>query len=61
MDERIGFGFTNFVGTGGVLDVYLCLGCSSMCDVGEECVGGLDQGLKEGCYVSVSCESGFSM
>ena len=49
-----GLGFSNPVGTGGVLDV--CLGCS-----GEwlEC---LDQGL-EGwggvIYVCVSCESGF--
>ena len=38
-----GLGFTNPVGTGGVLDVCLCLGCGG---VGGECVGGLDQGLE---------------
>ena len=39
VDERIWFGFTNPVGTGGVLDVCLCCG--------GECVGGLEQGLEE--------------
>ena len=37
----LGLGFTNPVGTGGVLDMCLCFGCGS---VGGECVGGLDQG-----------------
>ena len=50
-----GLGFTNPVGTGGVLDV--CFGCG---DVGGEWVDGLDQGL-EGCYVCVSWESGLSV
>ena len=27
----LGFGFTNPVGTGGVLDVCLCLGCGGCC------------------------------
>ena len=54
MDVRIGLGFTYAVGTVGVLDVYLCLGC-----------GGMGRGLgtvsgRVGwCYVCVSCESGF--
>ena len=34
-------GFTNPVGTGGVLDMCLCFGCGG---VGGEWVGGLDQG-----------------
>ena len=38
----LGLGFTNSVGTGGVLDVYLCLGCGG---VGWEWVGGLDHGM----------------
>ena len=41
-------GFTNPVGTGGVLDVYLCFGCGG---VGGECVGGLDQGRERWCGV----------
>ena len=39
-------GFTNPVGTGGVLDVYLCLGCGGVGAVGGEWVGDLDQGLE---------------
>ena len=41
--RRLGFGFTNSVGIGGVLDVCLCFGC---CGVGGEWIGGLDQGLE---------------
>ena len=37
-------GFTNSVGTGGVLDVCLCFGYGGMVGVGGECVDGLDQG-----------------
>ena len=37
----LGLGFTNPVGTGGVLDVCLCCG-----GVGGEWVGGLDQGME---------------
>ena len=44
MDERIGFGFINPVGTGGVLDMCLCFGCGGVGGVGGEWVGGLDQG-----------------
>ena len=29
-----GLGFTNLVGTGGVLDMWLCLGCGSVGGVG---------------------------
>ena len=39
----LGLGFTNPVGTGGVLDVCLCFGCGG---VGGEWVGGLDQCLE---------------
>ena len=39
----LGLGFINSVGTRGVLDVCLCIGCGG---VGGEWVGGLDQGLK---------------
>ena len=41
----LGLGFTNPVGTGGVLDVCLCFGCGGLGDGCVECVGGLDQGL----------------
>ena len=44
MDERIGLGFTNPVGTGIVLDMCLCFGCGGVGGVGGEWVGGLDQG-----------------
>ena len=37
--RELGLGFTNPLGTGGVL--YMCLGCGG---VGGECVGGLDKG-----------------
>ena len=39
--RELGLGLTNPVGTGGVLDMCLCFGCGG---VGEEWVGGLDQG-----------------
>ena len=42
----LGLGFTKPVGTGGVLDVCLCFGCSSVGGVGGEWVGGLNQGLE---------------
>ena len=35
----LGLGFTNPVGTGGVLDVCVCLGCGSVGGVGGEWVG----------------------
>ena len=41
----LGLGFTNYVGTGAVLDVCPCFGCSGLSDVVGEWVGGLDQGL----------------
>ena len=46
----LGLGFTNPVGTRGVLDVCLCFSCGG---VGGEWVGGLDQGV-EGCGVVMS-------
>ena len=39
----LGVDFTNHVGTGGVLDVCLCLGCGG---IGGESVGGMDQAPK---------------
>ena len=44
-------GFTNPVGTGGVLDVCLCLGCGGVGGVGGEWVGSLDHGLEGWSYV----------
>ena len=41
--RRLGLGFTNPVGTGGVLDMCLCLGWGGVCGEG---VGGLEQGLE---------------
>ena len=56
----LGLGFTNPVGTGGVLDVCLCFGCGG---VGGEWGRGLEPGLGAvgWCYVCVRCESGFSV
>ena len=59
--RELGLGFTNLVGTGGVLGVCLCFGCGGVGVVGGEWVGGLDQSLEGWCYVSVWCESGFSV
>ena len=42
--RELGLGFTNPVGTGGVLDMCLRFSCSGMGGVGGEWVGGLDQG-----------------
>ena len=42
----LGMGFTNPVGTRGVLDVCLCFGCGGVVGVDREWVGGLDQGLE---------------
>ena len=39
--RELGLGFTNSLGTGGVLDMCLCFGCGG---VGGEWVGGLDKG-----------------
>ena len=43
----LGLGFTIPVGTGGVLDVCLCLGCGGVGGVGGDRVVGLEQGLEE--------------
>ena len=42
--RELGLGFTNHVGTGGVLDMCLCFGCGGVGGVGGEWVGGLDNG-----------------
>ena len=57
----LGLGFTNPVRTGGMLDVCLYLGGGGVGGVGGEWVWDLDQGLEGWCYVSVRCESGFSV
>ena len=55
----LGFGFSNPVGTSGVLDICLCLVCCGVGGVGGEWVGCLEQGLEEwGGVMSVNCESG---
>ena len=55
----LGLGFTNPVGTGGVLDICLCLGCRGLADVHGEWVRlGIGSRRVEWCYVCVSCESG---
>ena len=42
--RELGLGFTNPVGTGGVLDMCLCFGCGGVGGVGGEWEGGLDHG-----------------
>ena len=42
--RELGLGFTNPMGTKGVLDMCLCIGCGGVGGVGGEWVGGLDQG-----------------
>ena len=44
--RKLGLGFTNPLGTGGVLDMCLCFGCGGVGvgGVGGEWVGGLDRG-----------------
>ena len=56
--RALGLGFTNPMGTGGVLDMCLCFG-----GVGVEWVGGLDQGRERwsGVMSVWGCESGFSV
>ena len=43
----LGLGFTNLVGTVGVLDVCLCLGSVGVGGADGGCVGGLDKGLED--------------
>ena len=44
-----GFGFTNHVGEGAVLDVCLCLCCGGVGGVGGDWLAGLDKGM--GCGI----------
>ena len=63
--RELGLGFTNPVGTGGVLEACLCFGCCGVGGVGGE--WGVGSRLEPGsgavgwCYVCVRCESGFSV
>ena len=61
--RELGLGFTNPVGTGGVLDVCLCFGCGGVGGVGGEVGRGLGpgSGAVGWCYVCMRCESGFSV
>ena len=45
----MGLGFTNPVGTRGVVDVCFC--CGGVGSVAGKCVGGLDQGQERWCKV----------
>ena len=47
----LGLGFSSPVGTGGVLDVCLCLGCVGVGGVDGEWIWGLDHGLEGWCGV----------
>ena len=49
--RELGLGFTNPLGTGGVLDMCLCFGGGGVGGVGGECVGGLDKGRERWCGV----------
>ena len=52
----LGLGFTNPVGTGGVLNLCLWFGCGGVGGACGEWVGGLDPSLEGGWwYVCVSC------
>ena len=52
--RELGLGFTNPVGTRGVLGMCLCFACGGVCGVGGEWVGGLDQGRERwGCVMPV--------
>ena len=61
--RELGLGFTNPLGTRGVLDMCLCFGCGGC----VWCRWGVGRGLGQGsgavglCYVCVRCESGFSV
>ena len=60
--RELGLGFTNPVGTGGVLDMCLCFGFSGVGGVGGEWVGHWTRvGSGGWCYVCVGCVSGFSV
>ena len=52
--RELGLGFTNPVGTGGVLDTCLCFGCGGVRGVCGEWVDGLDQGRER--WGGVMCE-----
>ena len=54
----LGLGFTNSGGTWGKWNMYLCFGCGGL---GGEWVGWAMVWEGGWCYVSVCCESGFSV
>ena len=57
--RELGLGFTNPVGTWGVLDMCLCFGCGGV--GGEWAWTRVGSGGVGWCYVCVRCESGFSV
>ena len=54
--RELGLGFTNPLGTGGVLDMCLCFGCGGVGGVGGEWLG-QGSGAVGWCYVCVSLDS----
>ena len=58
MKGELGLGFTNPVGTGGVLDMCLCFGCGGVGGVGVEWAW---TRVGSGGVVLCLCESGFSV
>ena len=61
--RELGLGFTNPLGTGGVLDMCLCFGLRwcGWCRWGVGRRLGQGSGAVGWCYVCVRCESGFSV
>ena len=53
--RELGLGFTNPVGTGGVLDMCLCFGCGGVGGVGGEWVGAWTR-VRSGGVVLCRCE-----
>ena len=56
----LGLGFTNPVGTVGVLDVCLCFGCGGVGGVGGKWVGAWTRDWRGGLVLCL-CESGLSV
>ena len=59
--RELDLGFTNPLGTGGVLDMCLCFGCGGVGWWGVVRGLGPGSGAVGLCYVCVRCKSGFSV